>query len=233
MVTSTVSPRTHLILVHRIHSRMMVDTGRQLVRNIAQDVRTPLNAISGLSALLASEGCGPWTAEQREFVSRIAAAAARAASLLDSLLTSLDVQAGGFEVSVEPIALTSLVRQLASEQIWNVARADRGFYLELEEVGLVTTDPDLVRRVIANLLSNATKYTEMQGTICVGLEPVEAIASPLGRASVAIRVADSGTGIPVDAQDRMPVPNPPSAYHETDRRLSRHGCRARRLTPRF
>ena len=181
----------------------MVATERQLVRNIAHEVRTPLNAISGLSALLASEGYGPLNAEQREFVSRIAAAVARATSLLDSLLTSLDVHTGELEVRIGPTALTPLIRQSASEQIWKVARADRAFNLELAEVGLVATDPDLVQRVIASLLSNATKYMEMQGTIRVALEAVESIASPLARESVAIRVANSGPGIPVDAQDRV------------------------------
>lgn len=181
----------------------MAVTGRQLVRNIAHDVRTPLNAISGLSALLASEGHGPLNADQREFVSRIAVAVVRATSLLDSLLTSLDVQVGELQLRVEPTALTPLVRQLASEQIGSLVRSDRACNLELAEVGFVTTDPDLVQRVVANLLSNAMKYTEPQGTIRVAVEAVGSIASPLARESVAIRVADSGPGIPVEAQDRI------------------------------
>ena len=59
---------------------------------------------------------------------------------------------------------------MASEQIWSVARADRAFNREFAEVGLVATDSNLVQRVIASLLSNATKYMEMQGTIRVALE---------------------------------------------------------------
>lgn len=181
----------------------MEETVTRLVRSIAHDVRTPLNAITGFSELLESESHGALNAKQREYVTSIQVAASRADSIIESLLHLTELEQGGLSVNLEPTPLTSLVRQLAREQNAAIERAGQKLELKLEPVGEIPTDPELVQRVISNLLSNAIKYNQPEGTVWVEVEPIEAGLSPLRCESVAIHVIDTGPGIPPEHHEQI------------------------------
>ncbi|MBV9109859.1 MAG: HAMP domain-containing histidine kinase, partial [Gemmatimonadetes bacterium] len=79
-----------------------------------------------------------------------------------------------------------------------------GLGLEVHADGALPTetDPERVRQVLSNLLSNAVKYTP-QGSITVdaGLRTRE--GAPGDRRCIAIRVADTGPGIPPEKQETI------------------------------
>lgn len=178
-------------------------TVTRLVRSIAHDVRTPLNAITGFSELLESEGQGPLNAKQRDYVSSIQAAASRANSIIESLLHLMEMEHGDLDVNPEPTPISALLRQLAREQNAAIERAGQKLELNLAPVGEIVTDPELVQRVVSNLLSNAIKYNQAAGTVWVELERVEGSLSPLRCESVAIHVADTGPGIPPEQHEQI------------------------------
>ena len=78
---------------------------------------------------------------------------------------------------------------------------------------LVRADPEKLRQILVNLLSNAVKFTERGGRVEVGCEPLDEPGQP---PRVAIRVRDTGVGVPADKLEAIFEPCVP-----VDKRLTR------------
>jgi signal transduction histidine kinase len=119
----------------------------------------------------------------------------RLTRVVDDLFLLARADAGHLVARKEPLYLDELVDD-AVRGVRSVAEA-RGLRLELKELvdSPLEGDPDLLGRVVLNLLDNAIKYSNPGGAIEVGL------ARRNGEYEVS--VIDSGPGIPVDAQPHV------------------------------
>jgi PAS domain S-box-containing protein len=123
--------------------------------------------------------------EYREGVQQIDGALNSAEALLAGLLDISRLDAGGMTPQVRAFALSELLPNLANE--FRVLAAERG--LELHGVATrawVESDPQLLRRILQNFLSNAVRYTQ-RGRVLIGCRRRGALLS--------IEVWDSGPGI--------------------------------------
>jgi signal transduction histidine kinase len=94
----------------------------------------------------------------------------------------------------EPVSLERLFRSLANE--FEATATAGHLHLRFESRDLtVTTDPNHLRTILANLISNAIKYTPHGG--------VEVLASVVQPDTVSIQVRDSGIGIPANELSRI------------------------------
>ncbi|MDI6692073.1 MAG: PAS domain-containing sensor histidine kinase [Anaerosomatales bacterium] len=163
----------------------------KLYRDMGLEVRTPLQTILGFSETLATGLAGELNSEQMRQVTMIGEAAKRLSALLDDILELSRLESGGAELRVEPFDL----RHLAESAVVSVQAeaADKGLTVRAEVPGEpvdVETDRTKVEQIIAELLSNALKYTETG-------EIVVRVAKPLpGEARV--EVSDTGVGIPAE-----------------------------------
>lgn len=148
----------------------------------AHDLRGPLSAVV-LGVQMLHARADP---DQRHVVDRIDAAADRGMALIDDLLEFGQVG----QVPVEPgaVDLEPMVQEIVSGVEESTGRAIR---LEAGPWLTVRSDPRLVRRLLANLIGNAVKYTQGSGPVDV---LVGTAAEPSGR--VLVRVADRGITIP-------------------------------------
>ena len=124
--------------------------------------------------------------EYLEGVQQIDGALNSAEALLSGLLDISRLDAGGMTPQVRPFALGELLQHLASE--FRVLARERG--IELDCVGTrawVESDPQLLRRVLQNFLSNAVRYTQ-RGRVLIGCRRRGGMLS--------VEVWDSGPGIP-------------------------------------
>lgn len=155
--------------------------------SMSHELRTPLTAIIGYEELLADGITGPVTDSQRHQLGRIKASATHLLGLIDEILTFSRMEAGSERAHIEQVC----IRQALDEAAAIIAPlvADRGVELRVEmpegPLG-VQTDPQKVRQILVNLLSNATKFTE-RGTITLG-------ARREGR-QLLVYVRDTGIGI--------------------------------------
>jgi len=123
--------------------------------SVSHDLRTPLRAVDGFSALLA-ESCGARLDDEgREYLRRIQAAGTRMGRLIDELLSL--ARLGNVDVSRKEVDVSALVRSVAEElqqteptrQVqWSIAPNLRA-----------KCDPGLARIALENLLRNAWKFT--------------------------------------------------------------------------
>jgi signal transduction histidine kinase len=115
--------------------------------------------------------------------------------LIDDLGDLALAEAGELRLDKEPIDLGSLVSQVA-ETIF--ASVEKGPHLRLEiapTLPKVSVDPKRVRQVLANLLSNALRYTPSEGEIRVAVKQEGE--------EIEIRVSDTGPGIPAGEVDHI------------------------------
>jgi signal transduction histidine kinase len=163
-----------------------------LIRGITHDVKNPLGVISGYAELLELGTIGQ---ERSRFVlGRIREASGNALELVDDLLELSISEVGELRLDFRRVDVGELVAASVSQH--TVAAEKAGLQLTTTVAGElteVTTDARRVRQILGNLLSNAIKYTPAGGSVHVSLEPSPADGD---RQRVAIRVADTGPGIP-------------------------------------
>src|SRR5262249_48116993 len=174
----------------REQAEAAVRAQRSFVAAMSHEVRTPLNAILGMSELLAQTPLSP---NQREYV-EIARRCGRALqNLLDNALELSRLESGAAEISYEAFDLEGVVRECL--EAFSFAAHQKGIALiaDLHDdaIGTVIGDEGRLRQVLFNLVGNAVKFTE-RGRVCVR-------AHSDGE-HFAIAVIDTGIGIPHDRQ---------------------------------
>jgi signal transduction histidine kinase len=156
---------------------------------ISHELRTPLTAISGNLELLASEIGGPLTPDQTSFVGWIRQGTRQLGALIESLLDTVQAEAGHLRVKREPFELNETVEQTLASLRALVAKGELTLTTDLPAVGVtVEADPLRVVQVLNNLVGNAIKFTKPGGRIHV--------AGKIEGDYVQIAVIDSGIGIP-------------------------------------
>lgn len=126
--------------------------------SVSHDIRTPLNAIVGFSELL--EAGVADKAVQDRYVSTIRSSGKMLARLVNDILDLSKLESGKLEIINEPTDLPELVREVS--EAFGVARARKSiiFDSDIAPMPRVNVDPQRIRQLLYNLLSNAYKYTD-------------------------------------------------------------------------
>jgi heavy metal sensor kinase len=170
------------------------DEQRRLMADASHELRTPVAIISGEAELaLSRDGRSP--AELKESLERVRAESARLKQIVDDLFLLARAEAGDpimvpREVYLGEVAADSVraVRSLAEQK--QVALSFMGSE-DLPFQG----DEALLRRLFVNLLDNAIKYTPAGGDVTLSAERQNG--------DYLVTVADTGPGIPIEAQPHI------------------------------
>lgn len=166
---------------------------RQFLADVAHEIATPVNAVSGFGLALA-DGAARGEQERREARSVIEAQAGRLQDLLHDLreLSQLDRAEG---VRLSPVPLRPCLERLVAS--FQPLARDAGVELHLaaENGQILLTDARLFEMIASNLLSNAIRYTPSGGSVGLAL---------LRRGDeLVLGVRDTGVGIPPEHQKRI------------------------------
>ncbi len=163
---------------------------------MSHELRTPLNAIGGYVQLIENGIYGPVTEEQREALGRVVRAEQHLLSIINDLLDFARIESGRIEFRNERVAVTAAVTEALGLVEAQLATRGLTCTTRLPDAPLhVQADPERLRQILLNLLSNASKFTPGGGSITIEVEqvPPEDAAAP-----VRILVRDTGIGIPPD-----------------------------------
>lgn len=165
---------------------------RQFLADVAHEIATPVNAVSGFALALA-DGAAQDEQERREAKSVIESQAGRLRDLLRDLreLTQLDLTEG---VRVSPVSLAAFGERLLASFHPAARDANVDLHLAVDDHEVVT-DPRLLEMIVSNLLSNAIRYTRSGGSIQLELRR-------RGN-DLVLRVRDTGVGIAPKHQKRI------------------------------
>ena len=189
----------------------------QFLSVAAHELRTPITAISGFSALLEREVTGRNDPERvLRFVVRLRDAGIRLTALVDDLLDVSNIRVGNLPLRMCTIDLCTLVSRVHRWYVDQDAHPEHRLVLR-ESRGncVISGDEDRLEQVVTNILDNAIKYSPEGGDLDIslegnedgvllsvsdpgiGLEPedLEGIFRPFGRAPNAIEGNFVGLGI--------------------------------------
>jgi PAS domain S-box-containing protein len=163
----------------------------EFLTTMSHELRTPLNAIAGYVDLLDLEIRGPVTDAQRADLERIRRSQTHLLGLINDVLNFARIETGHVHFDLRDVTVDELlgeVETLIGPQVQ--ARGLRYEYRPADPPATVRADPEKLRQIVLNLLSNAVKFTPTGGRIVLSDE--------VDGATVRIRVADTGIGIPAD-----------------------------------
>lgn len=177
-----------------------------LIATISHELRTPLNGIIGMAQTLLAGELAPAVRRQVEV---IAESGRNLNALLNDILDYSKLEAGRLEISPTADELGKTAAHV--EHLFRPVAVEKGLDFTVrvgdEVPERLVFDPVRVRQCLANLVSNAIKFTE-QGAVSVAVsaEPVE--PKPDGAACwrITAAVSDTGIGIPEDQQPRLFAP---------------------------
>jgi len=156
----------------------------------SHDLRQPLHAIELFAAALRRKARGY---EMRELCEKLEESIASMDSLFNSLLDVYRLDSGVLQPTLRSFPIQELFRSLEAE--FRGEAAARGLRLRLiPSSKFVRSDPMLLRRILANLIGNALRYTQT-GSV--------AVTCRRDAAGYRIEVRDSGPGIEPDEQKRI------------------------------
>ncbi|HVE79835.1 MAG TPA: PAS domain-containing protein [Gemmatimonadaceae bacterium] len=184
----------------------------EFLANTSHEIRTPLNAVMGYAELLDTGLAGQLDDRQRQYVKRIRDTSRHLLSLVNDVLDLAKIEAGEMRTSPEPglvgdavVAALQLVEPQAAAREVTIANACVG-----SPGAAYYGDPERVRQIVTNLLSNAVRFTEQGGRVTVMCGAAEQSPRGLsaGRDGYAgpwtyIRVEDTGVGISPDQLERI------------------------------
>ena len=160
--------------------------------NMSHELRTPLNAIIGYSEMLIEEAEDRQDTQQVSDLARIHRSGQHLLGLINDILDISKIEAGRMELQLQTFDLEPILDEcIKSLEPVVDARQVTLKMVKGTELPPLTTDPDKLRQVILNLLSNAAKFTR-EGEIT--------LSATVQDQQLCIEVVDTGIGIAKEAQ---------------------------------
>ncbi len=164
---------------------------RQLIGDVAHELRTPLMAIQATVEAI-QDGVLP--ADEAR-LSTINSETQRLSRLVSALLSLNRLENGTVVAKIQPMNLSDLLADLALNHQALIESAELTFDAKIDPEVRIRGDRDLVSRAVANLLSNAVRYTPEGGSVTM------IVTRDHGEACVLV----SDTGIGISAEDQRKV----------------------------
>jgi len=168
----------------------------RFLRHVSHELKTPLTALREGAELLHDEVGGSLTPVQRQVVTIMRDNSIKLQRLIEELLDYQRALHAAASLEMQTLRLDELVAETARAH--QLAAAKKGLRLRIEAEGAtLEADPEKLRSVVDNLISNAVKFTPPGGTITVRA----AANSSSGEAE--IDVVDSGPGVPAEERESI------------------------------
>jgi signal transduction histidine kinase len=160
---------------------------------MSHELRTPLNAIAGYAQLMQLGVPEPVPQVHLDYLARIQQSQYHLLGVINSVLNFARVEAGTVSYDITDVFVGTLLAAVEPLIAPQVSARGHSYVCEpCDRTLVVRADADKAMQILLNLLSNSIKFTPAGGTITLAAEALDGFA--------AIRVRDTGPGIPEDKQ---------------------------------
>ena len=174
---------------------------REFLFNMSHDIRTPMNAIIGFTALAQTHIDDRGQVEY--YLKKISVSSQHLLSLINDVLDMSRIESGKVTLEAKPVHLPELVHEL--RDIVQAVVSEKDLSLTLDTVGVenedVIADPLRLEQILINVLANAVKFTPDGGQI--GLWIVQKDTAPAGYADFEFHIKDNGIGMSEEFQKHI------------------------------
>ncbi len=173
----------------RENREQLIRAKDQFLASISHELRTPLTAVVGFGEVLRDSGATLSESERREFLDVLIAQGSDVTNIVNDLLVAAKADIGTLNVSRVTVNLRAQTAQVLEG--FNRDQMARIGFLNAQDVRAMG-DPDRIRQIVRNLITNALRY----GGDDVHVEVV-------GEEQTGILVCDNGPGIPDQDRERI------------------------------
>ncbi|MGJ0362497.1 response regulator [Aliarcobacter cryaerophilus] len=184
----------------------------QFLANMSHEMRTPMNAIIGLSELMLDTKMDE---KQYDYISKINRSSKLLLGIISDILDFSKIENGNFDLEIKPFKLENIFSQLKIifSHIENDKHLEIYFYNQNINPKIILCDELRLLQVLTNLMSNAIKFTQ-KGNITLKIELLEKISQH--KAKIRFSVTDSGIGMSKQEIDNLFVP-----FEQADNSITR------------
>jgi signal transduction histidine kinase len=169
---------------------------------VSHEMRTPLTSVIGYAEMILEGLAGDVTPTQREYLETIVAKAQDLVRVITEIL-ELNLGTEGLRVRRERIDVAQLLDEVVATFSAEPRRRSIAIEVVNRESASVFADRQMIRQVLAHLLSNAIKFTPDGGCIEITSELGPLTPSGEGIAGIRLSIADTGIGIEEADQQRI------------------------------
>ena len=158
---------------------------------MSHEIRTPLNGVLGMAQIMEAGALDP---EQKQRLDVITRSGHALLGVINAILDISRIEAGRMEIIATPFPLEGVLETL--DQLYGGLAREKGLAFSLDiapsAAGWRLGDPERLRQVLSNLISNAIKFTDV-GEVRVS------VSGDAG--TLAFNIEDTGVGIPESQRD--------------------------------
>lgn len=165
------------------------------IANLAHEIKTPLNAIAGFTALVSDKS---FSEEDRDkFKRKINESVEYVNSLLNDIMELSKIETGKITLSIEPFIIADTIKESVDMLYLRAKEKNIDIFVRTEAIkGIFCCGDDRrVKQIMVNLIDNAIKYTPDNGKVGIDAKKINE--------HVEIAVWDTGRGIPSESIDRI------------------------------
>lgn len=178
-------------VIHDITLEKELDSMKEeFLHSITHDLRNPLTAIRGFIRLFQSGQTGSLSDTQKKMLETMDKASLRLLTMVNDILDLARMEARRLSLHLEPCHVDDVASRVIDLFLPQTRNSNVTLKLKIPDGGLppLDADPNLMERVLTNLVGNAVKFTPDDGTITIRIEDFHD--------HVRFAVIDTGEGIP-------------------------------------
>jgi two-component system sensor histidine kinase GlrK len=170
----------------------------RFLRHVSHELKTPLTALREGTELLHDQVAGPLAPTQRQVVGIMRDNSVKLQRLIEELLDYQRALHAAASLEVKLVSLSALVQEAA--QAHELAAQAKGVRLAIDaQAATLEADPQKLRSILDNLISNAVKFTPPGGTVTVRARS----GGPNAAGEAVIEVLDTGPGVPAEERESI------------------------------
>ncbi|HUM06717.1 MAG TPA: hybrid sensor histidine kinase/response regulator [Terriglobales bacterium] len=176
--------------------KQQIEFKNQFLSHVSHELRTPLTCIHQYVTLLLDGLAGPVAPEQSDHLKTVLKSVNQLHAMIRDLLEATRAESGKMRVEPRCVSIGELIQQSVA-MMQPTAREKRiGLEMGLDHrIPLVCADPDRILEVLINLMDNAIKFTQAEGSVIV-----KACLAEADPDFVYVSVTDTGRGIQPEAR---------------------------------
>jgi len=185
-----------LTVFHNITLEKEIDQLKEdFVNSITHDLRNPLTSIRTLIKFLSEGTSGPLSEKQKKMLKTMEVASYQLLTLINNFLDVAKMEAGRMPLELVRVNLSDIVEKVLTIQEPLLKRKNLLVEFSASQELELNADPQLLERLLANLLGNALKFTPENGKIKITIEDLPK--------QVKVEIADTGPGIPEEYLEKI------------------------------